>query len=168
MSIESVMPSNHLILCHLLLLLPSIFPSIGVFSNNLDLHIRWPKYWPSIPPMSIQRWFLLGLTGLISLLSKRLSRVFSSTTVWKHQFFSAQSSLWSNSHIHMKSHIPHHKIIGKTIALTTPAFVGKMTSLLLKTLFRFVIPFLPRRKRFLVWDLGEFKFCSNPQLTVFL
>ena len=111
MSIELVMLSNHLILCHPLLILPSIFPSI-----------RWPKYWSfsqlhwagslhqvakvlrvsasaSVLPMTIQGWFPLGLTGLISLLSKGLSRVFSSTTVQKYQFFGAQA-LWSNFHIH--------------------------------------------------------------------
>ena len=81
MSIESVMPSNHLILCYLLLLLTSIFPSIRVFCNELALHIRWPKYWNfrSVFSMNIQGWFPLGLTGLISLLSKGLSRVFSTT-----------------------------------------------------------------------------------------
>ena len=100
MSIESVMPSNHLILCHPLLLLPSVFPNIRVFSNESALCIRWPKYWSSILPMNIQDWFPLGLTGLISLQSKGLSRVFSNTTVQKHQFFCAQPSLWSNSHIH--------------------------------------------------------------------
>ena len=103
MSIESVMPSNHLILCHPFLLLPSIFPSIRVFFNKLVLHIRWPKYWSfsfSISPSNIHDWFPLGLTGLISLLSKGLSRVFSNTTVQKHQFFGTQLSLWSNSHIH--------------------------------------------------------------------
>ena len=104
MSIESVMPSNHLILCHPLLFLPSVFPSIRVFSNEPALHIRWPKYWSfsfSIStPMNIQGWFSLGLTGLISLQSKGLSRVFSNTTVQKHQFFSAQLFLWSSSHIH--------------------------------------------------------------------
>ena len=84
MSIESVMPSNHFILCHPLLLLPSIFASIRVFSNELALHIRWPKYWSfSISPLG----FPLGLTGLISLLSKGLSRVFSSNTVQNHLFF---------------------------------------------------------------------------------
>ena len=78
MSIESGMPSNHLILCHPLLLLPLIFPNTRVFSNKSGLHIRWPKYWPaSVLPMNIQGWFPLGLTGLISL-SKGLSRVFSS------------------------------------------------------------------------------------------
>ena len=87
MSIESVMLSNHLILfCPLLL--PSILPSIRVFSNELALHIRWPKYWSfsfrSVFPMNIQGLFPLGLTGLISLLSNKLSRVFSSTTISKH------------------------------------------------------------------------------------
>ena len=102
MSIESMMPSNHLILCHPLLL-PEIFPSIRVFSSESALHIRWPKYWSfnvSIsPPMNIQGWFPLGLTSLITLLSSGLSRVFTSMTVRKHQFLGAQSSLWSNTHI---------------------------------------------------------------------
>ena len=81
MPIESVMPSYYLIPYHPLLLLPSIFPSIRVFSNESVLHIRWPKYWSfsfSIgPSMNIQDWFHLGLTGLVSLQSKGLSRVFS-------------------------------------------------------------------------------------------
>ena len=81
MSIESMMPVNHLILCHSLLLLPSIFPSIRAFSNELALHIRWPKYWSfsfSISPSNnIQGQFPLGLTDWISLQSKGLSRVFS-------------------------------------------------------------------------------------------
>ena len=85
-SIESVMPSNHLILCHPLLLLPSVLPSFRVFSDESALGIRWPKYWcfsfSISPSVIIQSWFLLGLTGLISLQSKRLSRVFSNTTVF--------------------------------------------------------------------------------------
>ena len=97
MSIVLVMLSNHLILCHPPLLPPSIFPSIRVFSTKSVLHIRWPEYWSfsfSISPlMNIQDWFPLGLTGWISLQSKGLSRVFSNTTVQKHQFFSAQLSL---------------------------------------------------------------------------
>ena len=96
-SIESVMPSNHLILCHPLLLLPSIFPSIKVFSNQSAFHIRWPKYWSfsfNISPSNEHPgWSPLGWTGWISLQSKGLSRVFSNTTVQKHQFFSAQLSL---------------------------------------------------------------------------
>ena len=103
MSIESVMPSNHFILWHPLLLMPSIFPSIRVFSNESVLRIRWPKYWSfgfRISHMNIQDRFPLGLTGWISLQSQRLSRVFTNTTVQKHQFFGAQLSWWSNSHIH--------------------------------------------------------------------
>ena len=97
MSKESVIPSNHLILWHPLLLLPSIFPSIRVFSNESVLWIRWPKCWSFsfsiIPSINIQDWFPLGLTSLISLQSKGPSRVFSNTTVQKHQFFGAQLSL---------------------------------------------------------------------------
>ena len=101
MSIELVMPSNHLILFHALLLPPSIFPSIRVFSNKSALRIRWPKYWSfSFKTLNIQDWFPLGWTGWISLQSKGLSRVFSNTTVQKHQFFRTQLSLQSNSHIH--------------------------------------------------------------------
>ena len=95
MSIKSVMPSNH-ILCRPLLLPPSIFPSIRVFSNESALHIRWPKYWNfsfSISPSNEH-------PGLISFKSKGLSGVFSNTIVQKYQFFGAQLSLWSNSHIH--------------------------------------------------------------------
>ena len=86
MSIESVMPPNHLILCHHLLL-PSVFPSIGVFSNESALCIRWPKYWSfsfNISPSSEHP---------VSLQSKGFSRVFSNTTVQKHQFFSTLLSL---------------------------------------------------------------------------
>ena len=104
MSIESMMPSNHLILCHPFLLLPSIFSSIRVFTMSWLFTSGGQSIGASasasVLPMSIQGWFPLGLTGLISLLSKELSRVFSNTTVQKHQFFGAQPSLWSNSHIH--------------------------------------------------------------------
>ena len=103
MSIELVMPSNHSILCYPLLFLPSIFPRIRAFSNELTLSIRWPNYWSfqhPILPMNTQDWFPLGLTYLISLLPEELSRVFSNTTVLKHQFLGPQPSLWSNSHIH--------------------------------------------------------------------
>ena len=100
MSMESVMPSNHLILCRPLLLPPSIFPSIRVISN---------EFFPSggqstgvsdstpVVPVNIQDWSPLEWTGWISLQSKGLSKVFSNTTVQKHQFFSIQPSLWSNS-----------------------------------------------------------------------
>ena len=95
MSIKSVMPSNHLILCHPLLLLPSIFPSIRVFSNKLALCIRWPKYWSFSFNISSSNSGLISfrMDCWISLQSKGLSRVFSNTTVQKHQFFSAQVSL---------------------------------------------------------------------------
>ena len=95
-SIESVMPSSHLILCRPLLLLPPIPPSIKVFSNESTLPMRWPKYWSfsfSIIPSK-------EIPGLISLQSKGLSRVFSNTAVQKHQCFGAQPSSQSNSHIH--------------------------------------------------------------------
>jgi len=93
--------SSHL--CHPLLLLCSIFPSIRVFSNESALCIRWPRYWSfsfsNSPSNEYALLISLGLTGFISQLSKGFSRVFSSTTVKKHQFFGAQLSLWSKSHI---------------------------------------------------------------------
>ena len=95
--------SNHLILC-CPLLMPSIFPSIRFFSNESALHIRWPKYWSfsfSISPFNEHAGLIsLRWTGWISMQSKGLSRVFSNTTVQKHQFFGAQLSSQSNSHIH--------------------------------------------------------------------
>ena len=103
-SIESVMPSNHLILGCPLLLLPPIPPSIRVFSNESTVHMRWPKYWSfslsSVLSMNTQDWSPLEWTGWISLQSKGLSRVFSNATVQKHQFFGIQLSSQSNSHIH--------------------------------------------------------------------
>ena len=105
-SIESVMPSSHLILCHPLLLLSSIFPSITVFSNEPVLHIRsggqsiGVSASASVLPMNIQDWFPLEWTCWITIQSKGLSRVFSNTTLQKHQFFGAQLSSQSNSHIH--------------------------------------------------------------------
>ena len=103
-SIESVMPSSHLILCHPLLLLPSIFPSIRVFSNESVLHIGWPKYWSfsfSISPSNEHSGLIsLRMYWLDLLAYKELPRVFSNKTVQKHQFFGAQLSLESNSHIH--------------------------------------------------------------------
>ena len=97
MSIKSVMPSNHLILCCPLPLWPLIFPRIRVFSNKSVLHIRWPKYlsisFSISPSVNIQDWFSLEWTVWISLLSNGLSRVFSNTTVQKPQLFSFQLSL---------------------------------------------------------------------------
>ena len=146
MSIESVMPSNHLILCHPLLLLPSIFPSIRVFPSESVLLIWWPKYWSftfSVNPSN-------EYSGLISfrmdwydlLAVQGLLRVFSNTTVWRHQFFSAQPFLLSNSHLYMNT--------GKTMSLTIWNFVGKVMSLLFNMLSRFVKAFLPRSKCLLI------------------
>ena len=104
-SIESVMPSSHLILCRPLLHLPPIPPNIRVFSNESTLCMRWPKYWSFsfsiVPSKEYQDWSPLGWTGWVSLQSKGLSRVFSNTTVQKHLFFGAQLSSQSNSHIHI-------------------------------------------------------------------
>ena len=112
MSIELVMPSNHLVLCHPLLLLPSIFPSIRVFANDSVLSIRWPKYWnsasSSVHSMNIQDWFPLGLTDMISLQSKGLSRVFQS---------SKASILWFLTFLIVQLSHPY-VTTGKTIALT--------------------------------------------------
>ena len=113
MSIEMVMPSNHFILCHPLLLLPSIFPSMRVFSMSQLFASGGQSIGASVSapvlPMNIQGWFSLGLTGLVSLLSKGLSRVFSNNTVQKHWFFS----------IHLYSKLSHpYMTTGKTIALT--------------------------------------------------
>ena len=99
MFIELAMPSNHLILCHSLLLVPSIFPSVST-SRPFASGGQSIGASTTVLPISIQGWFPLGLTGLIFLQSKGLSRVFSSTTIRKHPFFSTQPSLWSSSHIH--------------------------------------------------------------------
>ena len=97
----------------------------------------------SVLPMHIQDWFPLGLTGLIFVQSKGLSRAFSNTTVQRHQFFGTQLSLWSNSHIHTW-------LLEKTIALTRRTIVGKVMSLLFNILSWLVITFLPRSKRLLI------------------
>ena len=149
MSIESVMSSHHLILCHPLLLLPSMFPSIRVFSNEPVLYIKWPKYWSFNFSISPSReysglisfkvdWFdLLAVQGTL-----KMPRVFSNTIVQRYQFFGAKLSLWSNSHSYMTT--------GKTIALTRQTFVGKVMSVLLNMLSKLVITFLPRSKHLLI------------------
>ena len=145
-SIELVMPSNHLILRHPLVLPPSIFPSIRVFSNESALRIRWPKYWSfsfSISPSNEYSGLISFRIGLISLQFKGLSRVFSNTTVQKHQFFGAQLSfIVQLSHPYMTT--------GKMIPLIRWTFVGKVVSLLFNVLSRLVMAFLPRSKHLLI------------------
>ena len=140
------MLSNHLILCLHLFLLPSIFPSIRVFSKDSALLFRWPRYrsfnFTIILPMSIQGWFPLGLTSLISLLSKGLSRVLSRTTIWKHQFLRPQVSSWSNSpfvHDYWKNHSCDN------MDLCWQSDVSAFN-----TLSKLVIVSLPRSKRLLI------------------
>ena len=137
MSIKLVMSSNHLIL------LPSIFPSIRVFSSESVLCIGGQSIGDSVSasvfPMNIQDWFPLGLTGWISLQSKGLSRVFFIATVQK------QSILWHSVFFMVQFSHPY-MITGKTIGLTRWSFVGKVMSLLFNLLSRLVIYFLPRSK----------------------
>ena len=147
MLIESMMPSNHLILCHPLLLLPSIFPRIRVFSNESAPHIRWPKYWSfsfSISPSNEypglisfrMNWLdLLAVQGTLkSLLQHHSSKAF---ILQRSAFFTVQLS-----HPYMTT--------GKTIALTRRTLVDKVMSLLFSMLSKLVITFLPRSKRLLI------------------
>ena len=119
---ESVMLSNHFMLCHPFLLLLSISPSFEVFSMSLLFASGGQSIGvspsASLLLMNIQDWCPLGLTNWISLQSKGLSRVFSNTTVWKHQFFGAQPSLWSNSHIHtwlLESESVSHSVVSNSL-----------------------------------------------------
>ena len=147
MSIESVMPSSHLILCHPLLLLPPIPPSIRVFSNESTLHVRWPKYWsfsfsispskehPGLISFRMDWLDLLAVQGILkSLLQHHSSKA---SVLWRSAFFTAQLS-----HPYMTT--------GKTIALPRWTFVGKVMSLLFNMLSRLVITVLPRSKRLLI------------------
>ena len=141
MSIKSVMPSNHLILCCPLFLLPSIFPSIKVFSNESALHIRWPNYWSfsfNISPSNEHQGLIsfrmdwLALLAVQGTLKSLLQHHSSKASILQHSaFFTVQLS-----HPYMTT--------GKTIALTRPTFVGKVMSMLLNMLSRLVITFLPR------------------------
>ena len=147
MSIESVMPSNHLILCHPLLLLSSIFSSIRVFSNESALHMRWPKYWSfsfNISPSNEHSGLIsyrmdwLDLLAVQGILKSLLQHHSSKASILQHPaFFIVQLS-----HPYMTS--------GKTIALTRWTFVDQVMSLLLHMLSRLVITFLPRSKRLLI------------------
>ena len=145
-SIEMMMPSNHLILCCPLLLLPSIFPSIRVFSNESGLRISWPKYWsfsfnispsnehPGLISFRMDWLHLLAVQGTLKSLFQHHSS--KASILWCSAFFIVQHPYMTN---------------GKTIALTRRAFVGKVMSLLFNMLSRLVIIFLPRSKRLLLF-----------------
>ena len=158
MSIESVMPSSHLILCHPLLLLSSIFPRVRVFSNESALHIRWPKYWnfsfnisPSNEysgPISF-RMDQLDLLAVQGTLKSLLQHHSSKASILRCSAFSTVQL----SHPCMTT--------GKTITLTRWTFVGKVMSLLLNTLSRLVITFLPRGKRLLI------SWLQSPSVVIF-
>ena len=150
MSIELVMPSNHFILCRPLFLLPSIFPSIRVFSNESALRIRWPKYWSfsfSISPsnehpgLTSFRMDWLDLLAVQETLKSLLQHHSSKASIlWCSAFFTVQ--------------LPHpYMTTGKTIALTRQTFVGKVMSLFFNMLSRLVITFLPRNNHLLISSL---------------
>ena len=144
-SIESLMPSNHLILCHPLLLPPSIFPSIRVFSNKSVLCIKWPKYWSfsfSISPSNEYSGLIsFRMDGLDLLAVQGTLKTFSNTTIRKHHSFLQRAACFiaQLSHPYMTT--------GKTIALTRQTFVGNVMFLLFNMLSRLVITFLSRSKR---------------------
>ena len=147
MFIDSVMPSNHLILCHPLLLLPSIFPSIRIFSNESVLCIRWPKYWSFSFNISPSK----EIPGLISFRMDWLDLLAVQGTLKSlPQHHSSKASvLWLSTFIMVQLSHPYITT-GKTIALTRWTFVDKVISLLLNMLSRLVIIFLPRNKRLLM------------------
>ena len=146
MSIESVMPSNHIILCHPLLLPPSIFPSIGVFANESVLRISWPKYWSfsfSMSPSNEYSELISFRTNWLDLLAIQGTLQESSPIPQFKSINSlALSLLYDKTFTSMTT--------GKTIALTRQTFVGKVMSLLFIMLSRLVITFLPRSKRLLI------------------
>ena len=141
------MPSNHLILCHPLLLLPSIIPSIRVFSNESALSIRWPKYWSfsfNISPST-------EYSGLISFRKDWLDLLAVQGILKSHfQHYSSKASILQYSAFFMVQLSHLHMTTGKTIALTRWTFVVKVMSLLFNMLSRLVITFLPRSKRLLI------------------
>ena len=147
MSIESVMPSNHLILCCPLLLPPSIFPSIRVFSHESVLHIRWPNYWSFSFSISSSNEY----SGLISFRMDWLDLLAVQGTFKSllHHHTSKASILWCSAFFIVQLSHPY-RITGKTIALTRWTFVGKVMSLLFNMLSRLVIAFFPRSKRLLI------------------
>ena len=147
MSIESVMPSNHLILCHPLLLLPSIFPSVRVFPNDSVLHIRWPKYWSFSFNISPSKEHL----GLISFRVDWLDLLTVQGTLKSLlQHHSSKASIfWSSAFFIVQLSHPY-MTTGKTIAFTRRTFIDKVMSLLFNMLSKLVITFLPRSKHLLI------------------
>ena len=147
MSIESVMPSNHLILCHPLFLQPSIFPSIRVFSSESVLCIRWPKYWSfsfNISPLNKH-------PGLISFRIDWLDPLAVQRTLKSLlQHHSSKASILQHSAFFIVQLSCPYMTAEKTIAFTWWTFVGKVMSLLFNMLSKFVIAFLPRSKRLLI------------------
>ena len=150
MSIESVMPYNHLTLCLPLLLLPSIFPSIRVFSNEPALYIRWPKYWSFSFSISSYNEFPLGLTGLISFRIDWFDLLAVQGTLSLLQHQSSKPSILQCSAFFTVQLSHPYMTTGKTIALTRPTFVGKVMTLLFNALSRLVIAFLLRSKHLLI------------------
>ena len=143
MSIKSVIPSTHLIHCHPLFLLPSIFPSIKVFSSESVLHIRWPKYWSFSFNISLFNEY----SGLISLRMDWLDLLpVQGTLKSLLQHHSSKSSILLRSAFFIVQLSHPYMTTGKTIALTRRTFVGKIMSLLFNMLSRLVITFLPRSK----------------------
>ena len=139
MSIKLVMPSNHLILCFSLLLLPSIFPSVKVFSNESALSIRWPNYWSFICSIRLSNEY----SGLISFRMDWFDLVAVRGTLKSLlQYHSSTASILQYSAFFTVQLLHLYMTTGKTIALTKWIFVGKVMSLLINTLFRFVIAFL--------------------------
>ena len=144
MSIELVMPSNHLILCHPLLLLPSVFPNIKVFSNESALRIRWPNYWSFSFNISASN----EHPGLVSLRMDWLDLLAVQGTLKSHlQNYSSKVSILQSSAFFIIQLSHPYMTTGKTIALTRRTFVGKVMFLLLNMLSRLVITFLLRSKR---------------------
>ena len=162
-SIESVMPSNHLILCHPLLLPPSIFPSFRLFSNESALCIRWPKYWSfsfNISPSN-------GYSGLICLRMDWLNLLVVQETLKSllQHHSSKASILWCSAFFTVQLSHPY-MTTGKTIALTRWTFVGIVIYLLFNMLSRLVITFLPRSKRLLIsWLQSSSAVILEPQKT---
>ena len=152
MSIELVMPSNHLILCHPLLLLPSIFPSIRVFSSELVLCISWSKYWSfsfSISPSneySVLISFRMNWLDLLTVQGTLKSLL---------QHHSSKASILQSSAFFIVQLSHPYMTTGKTIALSRQTFVGKVMSLLFNMLSRLVITFLPRSKHLLIHDFSH-------------